>query len=78
MDEGNIDATQWALFIKDLAWINRYVFGFRSLYRGLRRLYPRSQQAPVIIAELACGSGHTLQQIALWAKKKRLLIQCIG
>jgi 2-polyprenyl-3-methyl-5-hydroxy-6-metoxy-1,4-benzoquinol methylase len=80
MDDGIISQAQWVLFIKDLAWINRYLLNIRSFTDSIKCLckHKLNQQEPITLAEFACGGGNILNSIALWAKNKALSMHFTG
>lgn len=67
MDTQKICATDWALFVKDLSWINHYLINRHSFMKSIESIYQKKDHMHV--AEFACGDGSTIYRLAQWAKK---------
>ncbi len=65
--------------LDQLAVVNRFLGGGQA-WRGVRTLLadlPRPQE-PFLLADLGCGGGESLQQMARWARVAKVSLQLVG
>jgi 2-polyprenyl-3-methyl-5-hydroxy-6-metoxy-1,4-benzoquinol methylase len=58
--------------------INTKLGGHRVTVKGIEKLLEEHSKKHLVIADLGCGSGDALRQLAKWAKKKNINVQLIG
>jgi 2-polyprenyl-3-methyl-5-hydroxy-6-metoxy-1,4-benzoquinol methylase len=63
--------------LAELDILNRHFGGHSASIRGIKRLIHRDRREYHIV-DLGCGSGDTMKQIALWARKADLKIKFTG
>lgn len=67
--------------LDELELINKYLGGNNVVIEALEKLKTKkiiTPQKTIRIADLGCGGGDTLRQIALWAKRCKLNVELIG
>ncbi|HSI90539.1 MAG TPA: methyltransferase domain-containing protein [Adhaeribacter sp.] len=66
--------------LDELEFINYWLGGHKVVTSALNQLLPRLRQLnrPVTIADMGCGGGDTLRQVAKWARKKGLEVNLTG
>ncbi len=66
--------------LKELAFINRWSGGQKVLISGLNQIKPELAKLnrPAKIADLGCGGGDLLEQVANWGKKNQLPVVLEG
>lgn len=79
MDDLNIAGEELDKTLVELDVINRWLGGNGVTFRGLKKLTNTLEKEDVItIADLGCGSGGMLRQIAKWSKKQKLNVLLHG
>lgn len=63
--------------LKDLERINRILGGNRVTLRGIEKLGVHKSKI-IRIADIGCGNGAMLREIAKWGRKKKLKLELIG
>ncbi|KAA6461274.1 methyltransferase domain-containing protein [Acidobacteria bacterium AB60] len=61
--------------LRDVAWLNRVLFGYRPILHWLESLNPTSG---LRILDIGSGYGDTLRRIEQWAKGKGIAVQLTG
>jgi len=61
--------------LRDLAWLNRTLFGYRPILHWLESLNLRS---PFRILDIGSGYGDTLRRVERWARGKGIAVQLTG
>lgn len=64
--------------LRDLAWVNRWLLGYRPLLDWLNRVLPRQSAEPVHILDVGCGYGDSLRRIERWAKARGTRVELTG
>lgn len=77
MDLPCANLSELARTLKDLAWINRFLGGTRLVLSQLAPLLP-GLPAPIRILDVATGYADVPRAIALWARRRRLMIEIEG
>jgi len=78
MDKFDFEGTELKNVLKTIDNINTRLGGHRATLEGLQKLLKTTNKKHLVIADLGCGSGATLRQIAKWAKQRQLNVQLIG
>lgn len=80
MDDLNFGGVEMARTLDELETINRQLGGYSPVCESLEELLkdqPGKGQY-ITIADLGCGGGDTLRQMALWGQDKNLHLSLIG
>jgi len=64
--------------LRDLAWVNRVLFGYRPIVDWLDSLDLRDRNAPVRILDVGCGYGDTLRRLERWARWRGVPVELTG
>lgn len=78
LDNDHIPAADLARNLYELGVINRWLGGYVATLKGLEQLITHHQSATYHVADIGCGGGDTLLQMARWARKKKLQIRFTG
>ncbi|HUX45711.1 MAG TPA: methyltransferase domain-containing protein [Terracidiphilus sp.] len=63
--------------LRSLEQINRWLLGYRPTLAWLKRL-PHKLRDPMRIADVGCGGGDLLRQIAGWARRRGIAVELTG
>ena len=77
MDE-QCDRSELQACLKDLAWVNRVLFGYRPILQWLTDLKLSSSATTVRILDVGCGFGDTLREVERWAARRDLPVELTG
>ena len=77
MDDFELKGHELEVVLNDLNNVNKRLGGYKITINGIRKLLPL-QKRPLKIADIGCGSGENLRQIAKWAKRKNISVELIG
>lgn len=77
LDEAHIPRDLLFKNLQELDWLNRFLGGHSITLEGIRQLIHDPEKV-WNIADLGCGSGDSLLQIAKWAKKNHLKVSLTG
>ena len=64
--------------LRDLAWVNRKLFGYRPVLTWLQSLNLGQFPHIIRILDVGCGYGDTLRRIGLWAENRGIAVQLTG
>lgn len=79
MDQPNISTVQMHGVMRELVVINQLLGGYAATFAGLKPILKASKPGETItIADIGCGGGDTLLQVAQWANKQGLKLKLIG
>ncbi|HET8837545.1 MAG TPA: methyltransferase domain-containing protein [Flavobacteriaceae bacterium] len=77
MDKFDFNGEKLENTLKDLERVNRFLGGNKVTLNGLEKFILKGKEV-VHIADIGCGSGQTLREIAKWGRKRNLKLQLIG
>ncbi|NBC57843.1 MAG: methyltransferase domain-containing protein [Bacteroidetes bacterium] len=77
MDDFDLKGHELEAVLKDLNNVNKRLGGYKITINGIKKLLPQ-QNRTFKIADVGCGSGDNLRQIAKWAKRKNISLQLYG
>ncbi len=77
MDSFELGGNQLKKILKDIESVNRLLGGNRVTINGLEKLNLSGGQI-IHIADIGCGSGQMLREIAKWGRKKNLKLNLTG
>ncbi|MHA6246395.1 methyltransferase domain-containing protein [Pontibacter sp. CAU 1760] len=77
MDDLTLSGEELRQNLKELELINNWLGGHQVVLNALESLVI-GQPQPLRIADIGCGGGDTLKQIARWARKNRLQVALTG
>ena len=69
IDTGDYTPDEYATFLREIGFINRYLGDARALRRSLLREIVRNDPREFSVLDVACGSGELLRQIAGFARR---------
>lgn len=79
MDDFDLQGEQLERTLKDLDNINRWLGGNKITMQGIKKLLDSHPQGkPVHIADVGCGNGAILREIAEWGRDKHFPIKLTG
>lgn len=79
MDDLSLASDALRCNLDELETINTWLGGYAPILSGLSGLWARFPKGrPLRLADVGCGGGDTLRQIAQWARKQRLPVELIG
>ncbi len=78
IDTGDYTAEEYAVFMREIAFINRYLGDARALQNSLLKEIEKSGQQTFSVLDVACGSGQLLRQIRDFAAKSGRKAHLIG
>lgn len=64
--------------LRDLAWVNRMLGGYRPILDWLDSLNLRERDEPVRIVDVGCGYGDTLRRVERWAQENGVAVELTG
>jgi SAM-dependent methyltransferase len=71
IDSGDYTTEEYATFLREIRFINRYLGDARALRRSLFREIERLGLQEFSLLDVACGSGELLQRTAEFARRSR-------
>jgi 2-polyprenyl-3-methyl-5-hydroxy-6-metoxy-1,4-benzoquinol methylase len=77
MDDFELKGPELEVVLKDLNNVNKRLGGYKITTQGIKKLIPQHQQR-IKIADVGCGSGENLRQIAKWAKQENISVELFG
>lgn len=77
MDEPSSRAEMRAC-LKDLAFVNRWLLGYRPLLAWFNSLALPPRQKPIHIVDVGCGYGDSLRRIERWANQHAIAVELTG
>lgn len=81
MDDFDLEGEMLSDALDDLAWVNRWLGGNQATIRGIQdwmAKFGHQINGPIRIADIGCGGGDTLREIAKIATKKGWNIELTG
>lgn len=70
------------VYLRDLAWLNRTLLGYRPVLDWLDDFVPLMMAAPravpIRILDVGCGQGDTLRRVERWARGKGIGVELMG
>jgi SAM-dependent methyltransferase len=76
--EGECSREDLRAALRDLAWVNRVLGGYRPILTWLESLDLRGGGEPVRIVDVGCGYGDTLRRVEQWSREARLPAELTG
>jgi len=64
--------------LRDIAWLNRTLFGYRPILTWLETLNLQNAPQPIRILDVGSGYGDTLRRIDQWAQAKGIALELTG
>lgn len=64
--------------LKDLAWLNRTLLGYRPTITWLESLNLKAGPSAIRILDVGCGYGDTLRRIERWAQSRNIHVELTG
>jgi SAM-dependent methyltransferase len=77
MDDPDVPRDLLYRNLQELDFLNRYTLGHQLSIRALEKLLP-GMNGTIHVADLGCGSGDTLKQMAKWARKNQIPARFTG
>lgn len=77
MDNFELKGRELEVVLKDLNNVNKRLGGYKITIDGIKKLLPITEDT-IKIADVGCGSGENLRQIARWARKQNISVELIG
>lgn len=77
MDDFELKGRELEVVLKDLNNVNKRLGGYKITIDGIKKLLPNTEDT-IKIADVGCGSGENLRQIAKWAKQENVSVELIG
>lgn len=78
IDTGDYTPGEYATFLREIRFINRYLGDARALRRSLLRELEEVKLREFSVLDVACGSGELLDQIAKFAHKTKRTARLTG
>ncbi|MDT0294255.1 methyltransferase domain-containing protein [Mesonia ostreae] len=79
MDDFDLKGKQLERTLRDLEHINAWLGGNQITIQGLaKHLKNQPKDKEISIADIGCGNGAMLREIAVWAKKNKYRLKLIG
>lgn len=76
--EGQCSREDLRACLRDLAWVNRVLGGYRPILEWLDSLKLRGRGEPVRIVDVGCGYGDTLRRVGQWARDNNVPVELTG
>ena len=76
--DGPCSRAQLKACLRDLAWVNRTLFGYRPTLNWLESLNLGRFSHPIRILDVGCGYGDTLRRIERWAERMGIAVLLTG
>lgn len=77
LDEGTVSAAAAHASLRDLRWLNRWVFGVSATLHPLRD-WLRAAPKPATVLDLGTGSGQMAQYLAQWAMREHQAVRVLA
>ena len=79
MDDFQLQGNELFTLLDDLARVNQYLGGNRTVISGIKELIgSRKLSDPLMVVDLGCGDGELLRHCSKWAKQRKIPFQGIG
>lgn len=79
MDDFQLQGPELGLLLNDLARVNRYLGGNRTVTHGIQGLLKDVPvNEPVVVVDLGCGDGELLRHLSRWFEKRNIPFQGLG
>jgi SAM-dependent methyltransferase len=76
--EGQCSREDLQAALRDLAWVNRLLGGYRPILDWLESLNLRRRGKPVRIVDAGSGYGDTLRRVEQWARENEIPVELTG
>jgi len=77
MDDFELKGRELEVVLQDLNNVNKRLGGYKITINGIKKLITNRNKT-LTIADVGCGSGENLRQIAKWAKRENISVELIG
>ena len=77
MDDFELKGRELEVVLQDLNNVNKRLGGYKITINGIKKLITNRTKT-ITIADVGCGSGENLRQIAKWAKRENISVELIG
>lgn len=77
MDDFELKGHDLEVVLRDLNNVNKRLGGYKITISGIKKLLPQHTKT-LTIADVGCGSGENLRQIAKWAKRNAIQVELYG
>ncbi len=77
MDDFELKGHELKIVLKDLNNVNKRLGGYQITIKGIKKLLPLHKKM-LKIADIGCGSGENLRQIAKWARDENRPVELFG
>lgn len=79
MDDFDLQGEELERTLKDLENINKWLGGNRITMQGIKKLLREKPRKHLVhIADVGCGNGSILREIAIWGRKNNLSLKLTG
>ncbi|RDV15509.1 methyltransferase domain-containing protein [Pontibacter diazotrophicus] len=78
MDDLTLSSEDLRRNLDELEVINHWLGGHKVVLDALSKLAAKHKSQPLRIADIGCGGGDTLKNIARWARRKNIPVELIG
>lgn len=76
--DGECSREELRACLRDLAWVNRVLGGYRPILDWLEGMHLRERGMPVRILDVGCGYGDTLRRVERWALETDVPLELTG
>ena len=77
MDDFDLSGHELDAVLRDLNNVNKRLGGYKITINGIKKLLPQ-QNHTFKIADIGCGGGDNLREIAKWARRKNISLELYG
>jgi 2-polyprenyl-3-methyl-5-hydroxy-6-metoxy-1,4-benzoquinol methylase len=77
MDDFELKGRELEVVLQDLNNVNKRLGGYKITINGIKKLMTNRKKT-LTIADVGCGSGENLRQIAKWTKRENISVELIG